>query len=220
MDQENFLSKLKQQDHQAFQQLVQKYHKLMLAVVRPIVGDTWAEEVVQEAWVSAYKALPDFQERSTLKTWLFTIVKNEAFSRYRKESRQESLESHLPDDQQDQNLDEWLQHSFKPGGRWQKPLQQWDLSSPEALLQEEQLQQCIELTLELLKADQKAIFLLRDQEQMGMEEICNILEISHSNARVLLHRARMKLFQVINHYQDTGECQSARGKALTDNVEM
>ncbi|MDG2090470.1 MAG: sigma factor-like helix-turn-helix DNA-binding protein [Gammaproteobacteria bacterium] len=64
----------------------------------------------------------------------------------------------------------------------------------------------MEHTLEILKSDQKVVFLLRDQDQLDMEEVCNILEISHSNPRVLLHRARLKLFQVINHYQDTGEC--------------
>ncbi len=200
-----FLEQLKQQDHQAFKAIVREYHLSMLSLVRPIVGDAWAEEVVQEAWVSIYKALPAFQQRSSLKTWLFTIVKNEAFKRYRKESRQVSLEALPADQKQEQRLDEWLQNSFRPDGHWQASFQ-WDLDSPEAILQEEQLQHCIEKTLNLLQADQKAVFVLRDQEQLSLEEICNILEISNSNARVLLHRARMKLFEVINHYQQTGEC--------------
>jgi len=68
------------------------------------------------------------------------------------------------------------------------------------------LQNCIEHTLEKLQPDQKAVFLLRDQEQLAMEEICNIMDLTHSNARVLLHRARLKLFHVIDHYQETGEC--------------
>ena len=178
----------------------------MVAVARPIVGESWAEEVAQEAWVSIFKALPKFQERSSLKTWIFTILKNEAFSRYRKESKTVSLDAQTDTDQQDKRLNEWIDGAFNSDGHWQKAPVDWGLSSPEALLQEEQLQECIEHTLALLKPEQKAVFLLRDQEQLDMEEVCNILEISHSNARVLLHRARMKLFQVIDHYQETGEC--------------
>jgi RNA polymerase sigma-70 factor (ECF subfamily) len=206
MDSASFLTKLKSQNHQAFNQLVQQYHSSLLTVARTIVGDIWAEEVVQEAWVSIFKALPKFQERSSLKTWIYTILKNEAYSRYKKESKTVSLEAQVPDDQQDRTIEDWLSSSFNKGGGWLNSPSGWDLSSPEALLQEEQLQKCIEHTLELLKPDQKSVFLLRDQEQLAMEEVCNILDISHSNARVLLHRARLKLFQVINHYQDTGEC--------------
>lgn len=200
-----FLEKLKAQDHQAFNQLVKEYHQSLITVARKIVGDGWAEAVVQEAWVSIFKALPNFEGRSSLKTWIYTILKNEAFSRYKKEARTVSLEAQVADDQQDIKIENWLNNAFKNDGHWRHTLA-WDISSPEALLQEEQLQKCIEHTLELLQPDQKAVFLLRDQEQLAMEEICNILDLTHSNARVLLHRARLKLFQVIDHYQETGEC--------------
>jgi RNA polymerase sigma-70 factor (ECF subfamily) len=205
MEQAALLTKLKQQDPQAFGFLVQKYHQSMLSIVRPIAGDTWVEEVVQEAWISIYKALPDFEGRSSLKTWIFTIVRNEAYSRYKKEARLVSLEASVKTAKEDMKLDEWLNSSFNEDGHWSTSFQ-WDLGSPEAILQEEQLLQCIEHALELMQADQKAIFVLRDQEQLEMEEVCNILGISYSNARVLLHRARMKLFKVINYYQETGEC--------------
>jgi RNA polymerase sigma-70 factor (ECF subfamily) len=200
-----FLEKLKAQDHQAFNQLVQEYHQSLITVARPIVGDSWAEEVVQEAWVSIFKALPNFEGRSSLKTWMYTILKNAAFSRYKKESRTVSLEAQAASDQQDVKIDDWLDKAFQQDGHWRNA-PSWGINSPEALLQEEQLQICIEHTLEKLKQDQKAVFLLRDQDQLEMEEVCNILDITHSNARVLLHRARLKLFQVINHYQETGEC--------------
>lgn len=205
-DSASFLIKLKNQDHQAFNHLVQQYHSSLLKVARTIVGDVWAEEVVQEAWVSIFKALPKFQERSSLKTWMYTILKNAAFSRYKKESKTVSLEAQVPDDQQDRSIEDWLSSAFRKDGHWQNSISGWDLGSPKALLQEEQLQACIEHTLERLKPDQKSVFLLRDQEQLSMEEVSNILDITHSNARVLLHRARLKLFQVINHYQETGEC--------------
>ena len=223
-DEAKFLEKLKAQDHQAFNQLVQQYHQSLITVARPIVGDAWAEETVQEAWVSIFKALPKFQGRSTLKTWMYTILKNEAFSRYKKESKTVSLEAQIPDNQQDRSIEDWLSSSFSKDGHWINSPSGWDLSSPEALLQEEQLQQCIEHTLEVLKPDQRAVFLLRDQDQLTMKEVCNILKLTQSNARILLHRARLKLFEVITHYQETGVCKvflcpwSAEGRK--DNVEM
>lgn len=115
-DSASFLIKLKNQDHQAFNQLVQQYHSSLLTVARTIVGDVWAEEVVQEAWVSIFKALPKFQERSSLKTWMYTILKNAAFSRYKKESKTVSLEAQVPDDQQDRSIEDWLSSAFREDG--------------------------------------------------------------------------------------------------------
>ncbi len=80
------------------------------------------------------------------------------------------------------------------------------MDSPDQLLEQTQLQTCIDHTLTQLPPAQKAVFTLRDIEQMPLEEICNTLDIKDSNVRVLLHRARLKLFKVIAHYQETGEC--------------
>ena len=62
------LDKLKQQDHTHFERVVALYHRQLVAVARAIIGDSLAEEVVQEGWVSAYRALPKFEGRSSLKT--------------------------------------------------------------------------------------------------------------------------------------------------------
>ena len=58
----------------------------------------------------------------------------------------------------------------------------------------------------MLPEQQKAVFLLRDMENYTLEQICNILDVSDSNVRVLLHRARLRLYQTIEHFQETGEC--------------
>ena len=58
----------------------------------------------------------------------------------------------------------------------------------------------------MLPEKQKAVFLLRDVEQSPLEQIAELLGLSDSNVRVLLHRARLKLLQVVDHYQETGEC--------------
>src|SRR5690554_250880 len=56
----------------AFTRVVQRYHRPMLVIARAIAGDTWAEEVLQEAWISIHRALPRFEGRSSLQTWLYT----------------------------------------------------------------------------------------------------------------------------------------------------
>ncbi|MFT5422215.1 MAG: RNA polymerase sigma-70 factor (ECF subfamily), partial [Candidatus Endobugula sp.] len=74
-------------DPAAFEHVVAEYHNLMLSVARAIVGSSIADEVAQEAWISAIKALPKFEGRSSLKTWLIQIVSNGAKSRVRRENR-------------------------------------------------------------------------------------------------------------------------------------
>lgn len=190
---------LKQRDHHCFTQLVATYHNTLLTVARSIIGSALADEVVQEAWVSAYNALPSFEGRSSVKTWLFTIVSNHAKTRLRKESRAvslDALEEMFPD----------FSDRFRPDGHWQAAPNQWHTESPESLLEETQLRRCIEHTLMQLPPLQRSVFTLRDLEQLSLEEICNNLGISDSNVRVLLHRARLRLLQVIDRYQETGQC--------------
>jgi RNA polymerase sigma-70 factor (ECF subfamily) len=200
--QENIdLAALRKQDHLAFECLVEKYHRQMIIVARAIIGDSLAEEVVQEAWLSIYHALPSFEGRSSLKTWIYTIVSNQAKTRLRKESRTVNMND------MEEDIPAYLKkENFQSSGHWVTPPPLWDSESPEELLENEQLQRCIEKTLELLPALQKSVFLLRDIEQQSLEEICNMLQIANSNVRVLLHRARLKLMQVIDRYQETGQC--------------
>jgi len=197
------LDQLRRQDHAAFEALVSQHHRPMVAVARAILGDSLAEEVVQEAWVSAYRNLPRFEGRSSIKTWLYTIVSNEAKTRLRKEKRLVALE----DISQDGSVDYLDGDRFYGlSGHWKAPPPSWHMDSPDQLLEEQHLQKCIDYTLTILPTQQKAVFILRDIEQQALSEICNILEVTESYVRVLLHRARVKLMQVIDRYQETGEC--------------
>ena len=195
------LDKLKQQDHTHFERVVALYHRQLVAVARAIIGDSLAEEVVQEGWVSAYRALPKFEGRSSLKTWLYTIIGNEARSRLRREKRIVPLE-----DLNNSDSDYLSDDRFNAIGHWTNPAPDWHLDSPDQLLEEAHLQKCIDHTVSILPGQQKAVFILRDIEQQALSDICNILDVSESYVRVLLHRARLKLMQVIDRYQETGEC--------------
>jgi RNA polymerase sigma-70 factor, ECF subfamily len=197
---DDFLEQLKAQNQEAFSKLVKFHHRQMIHVARAIIGEAQAEEVVQEAWGSIYRNLTKFEGRSSLKTWMFTIVSNGAKTRLRKESRQvlmadvEGSMSGLSED------------LFGSDGGWSRPPPKWDVSSPDQLLEEDQLQDCIEKTAASLPEQQRAVFVLREIEQQDLSEVRNILELSDSNVRVLLHRARVKLMQVIDRYQETGIC--------------
>jgi len=177
----------------AFEQVVSDYHNLMISVARAIVGEAFADEVVQDAWVSAIKALPKFEGRSTLKTWLLHIVSNGAKSRVRRENRMVSL---------DDGWESAPADKFDHTGHRIDNVYTWDEATPEALLANEQLQQVIETAYQQLPALQRAALTMYDMEGLKIEEVCNILDISASNARVLLHRARTTLHHCIEKFQD------------------
>lgn len=184
-------------DDAAINFAVSKYHRQMHYVAKSIVGEKQADDVTQEAWMSVFKSLAKFQQKSSLKTWILRIVANEAKSTLRKDSRNISLEA-ITD-----NNSEFM---FDRTGHWQTVPAQWHDESPDSLVQQEELQDCIEKTVAELPQVQQAVFNMRDVECMALDEICNILDLSSSNTRVLIHRARAKMLKMIDHFQETGTC--------------
>jgi len=180
-------------DPAAFESLVGDYQNLMISVARAIIGEAFADEVVQDAWMSAIKALPKFESRSSLKTWLLHIVSNGAKSRLRREKRQLSLD----DGWQSESSDK-----FDGRGHRYDDVLPWEDDTPEALLANQELSQIIEACFQQLPALQRAALTLYDMEGVKMAEVCNILDISASNTRVLLHRARTTLHHTIEQYRN------------------
>lgn len=199
MEQPEQLDRLRAGDEAAFAALVRQYHRRLQQVARALVGSGEAEEVVQEAWLSAWRALPRFEGRASLKTWLTRIVINAAFARRRRQLPVISL------DQLEDEAPGWSD-CFAGDGHWQRPPGHWRGDTPEALLQQGELGRCLEQTLATLPGLQRAVFMLRTLDEQSAEEVCNALGISESNLRVLLHRARLRLFQTVERYQETGDC--------------
>nr|WP_275590586.1 RNA polymerase sigma factor [Pseudomonas sp. DP-17] len=199
-DDSELLSRLLAGDQQAFRTLVATYQGAMRAVAIAIVGAAHADEVVQDAWLAAVRNLDGFQGRSSLKTWLLTITANTAKSRLRKVRRDVSLDE-LPAPHG--SIDD---SRFAADGHWSPAPLAWHEDSPEALLAEDELRQCLENTLLSLSELQRSVLLLRERQGLELEEICNLLEVSLSNVRVLLHRARLKVFASVEHFEETGEC--------------
>ena len=196
MSEQELIKQLLNGNEQAYRKVVTEYHGSMLYVARAIVGTAIADEVVQEAWVSVIKALPKFEGRSSLKTWILRIVSNNAKTRLRKESRHYSA-----GDANDVESLAIPADRFTENGHWASPPDTWDIASPDALLASNELQGCIKQAINQLPEIQQSILCLRDMEGMSMQDICKILEISESNSRVLLHRARGKVYLAIEKFQ-------------------
>lgn len=196
----DLLVRLRAGEKSAFNQLVKTYHTPMQRFVSAIIGESQAEEVIQETWLAAIRNLDKFEGRSSLKSWLYTIAANEAKGRLRKARR----EVFIDDQPGGENL--FASGRFASDGHWAQPPGIWHDESPEAMLSHEDFRRCLEKHLEKLPEIQRAVLHMRDQDEMEFEEICNILDISASNVRVLAHRARLKIFAMVEHFEETGTC--------------
>jgi RNA polymerase sigma-70 factor (ECF subfamily) len=197
---EQLLPRLLAGEPKAFRQLVAAYQGAMMAVAYAIVGRRYADEVVQDAWLAVVQNLPGFQGRSSLKTWLLTITANAAKSKLRKNRRVVQLDE-LAAPHGSIGTDR-----FASDGHWLNAPQPWHEDSPEALLSEGELRECLDKTLSSLSELQNSVLLLRERQGLELEDICNLLDISLSNVRVLLHRARLKVFATLEHFEATGQC--------------
>jgi len=184
---------------EAYREAVARYSGAMLAVARAIVGPAHADDIVQDAWVTVFRRIQGFEQRASLATWLHRIVSNAAISHLRK-SRREVLEADLPRDE-DASSD-W----FDERGRWHSAPPDWGASSPEALLTASELEDCFDKHLQLVPDKQRSALVMRDMQDMAFEDICETLEVSAPNVRVLLHRARLRLVAMVNVFQETGRC--------------
>lgn len=199
-DEARLLKRLLDGEQRAFAELVQRYQGAMRAVAYAIVGTRQADEAVQDAWLAVVRSLPGFQGRSSLKTWILTITANAAKTRYR-QNRREVLLDDLPSPHG--SIDD---ARFASDGHWLLAPSAWHEDSPEALLGQEELRECLEHTLLSLSDLQSSVLVLRERQGLELEQICNLLELSLSNVRVLLHRARLKVFATLEHFEETGQC--------------
>lgn len=198
VDEGTLIAGLQAGDQEAYRVAVAKYSPRMLATARAIVGPSNADDVVQDAWVTVYRQIEKFEQRSALATWLQRIVANGAISHLRRQKKEASSETN-----QEQPPDaDW----FDSRGRWANPPVAWDTSTPEDLLTASDLQECIDKHIALMTDQQRHVLVMRDMQSQSFDAICNDLGLSASNVRVLLHRGRNKLMKMVDHFQETGTC--------------
>jgi RNA polymerase sigma-70 factor (ECF subfamily) len=180
--------------------LVDLYQNSMVRVATIYVqNQTLAEEVAQETWLRVLKGLERFEGRAAFKTWLFRILTNCAITYSKREGRTipfSDLEN--PDFDADEPTVDPAR--FQPvgdpsAGHWVWPdrPRPWPTETLEDQLMRRELLAHIERAIESLPASQRAVITLHDVEGWASKDICNVLDISETNQRVLLHRARGKV---------------------------
>jgi RNA polymerase sigma-70 factor (ECF subfamily) len=188
-------------DEAAFAALVTRHHGPLLRIARSYVpSQAVAEEVVQETWLAVLNGLSRFEGRSSLKTWIFTILGNRAKSRGARERRSipiSALDRGGDSDEGDAAVDP---DRFTDKGRWARPPDRWDRDTPEQLVISAEARTVLERAIAELPPTQQAVITMRDLEGLGSQEVCNILELSETNQRVLLHRARSKIRRALEIY--------------------
>lgn len=187
-------------DESAFRDLVRMYNASLLRVAQIYVSSrAVAEEVVQETWLAVLEGLDRFEGRSSLKTWIFTILANRAKTRAIRERRMIPFSALSPERVPEPAVEpERFRDSEDPRwpGHWTSPPQPW----PEDKLVSRETREKLAEAIDQLPASQRAVISLRDLEGWPSEEVCNALGISETNQRVLLHRARAKVRRALEEY--------------------
>lgn len=162
----------------------------MLRLARAYVRDAAAaEEVVQETWLAVLRGIDHFEGRSSFKTWLYTILVNRARTRGKRDKRVIAFADLARDESADASE---LTESFDAEGHWSAFPVSWE-TSPSAAVERAELQQLARTAIDALPPAQRAVIVLRDIEGLASDVVCNILQISETNQRVLLHRARQRV---------------------------
>jgi RNA polymerase sigma-70 factor (ECF subfamily) len=197
------LEALRAGDEEAFRALVREYQPSLVRVARIYVPtQAAAEEVAAETWLAVVNGLSRFEGRSSLRTWIFRILTNIAKTRAVRDGRTLPFSAlsdpgRVPEAAVD--ADRFLDpdHQRWPG-HWAVKPAAWP---EEALLAAETRERLAE-AIEALPATQRAVISLRDIEGWSSEEVRNALDLSETNQRVLLHRARSKVRAALESYLD------------------
>ena len=202
-DEADLIARLRGGDERAFEALVDLHYPTMLTVARGYVKSrAVAEEVVQEAWVGVLRGLDRFEGRASLRTWIIRIVANIAQTRGAREARSVPLSSLAPaGDEPAVDPDRFRGRDDAFPGHWCQYPSDWQALPEHALLGRETLALVMDVVKQLPPAQQQVIT-LRDISGYSSEEVCEALDISGGNQRVLLHRARSRVRAALEGHLD------------------
>ena len=176
-------------------ELVERYHASFVRVAQMYVASlAVAEEVAQEAWLGILNGIGGFEKRSSLKTWMFRILTNIAKTRGTRERRTVPFSSLAAEDDEPAVEPERFR-----ADQWAQPPPGWGQNPEERLLSAE-TQALILEAIEALPPAQRAVITMRDIAGLSADEACSALDVSETNQRVLLHRARAKVRKAIEEH--------------------
>lgn len=196
------LRALRDGDEVAFARVANLYFPGMMRLALTHVDSrATAEEVIQETWMAAIRGIPRFEGRSSVKTWLFRILRNLARTRGRRDARMRTFSDlGSPSNQGgDAEMPHGAGDARTPDGSSLQAM--WVRSTdPEQHVLARELARRIERALAALPQRQREVITLRDIEGWSAEDVCNALGLSQTNQRVILHRARDRVRSELRDY--------------------
>ncbi len=164
-----------------------------------------AEEVVQDTWIGVLRGLERFEGRSSLRTWIFRICTNIAKTQGQREGRSVPFASLVGDDLDTPTWDptSFLGADSASAGHWSSLPNDWRGLPPERL-QAAETRGIVASAIDALPPMQAEVIRLRDVAGWSSEEVRNALDLTETNQRVLLHRARAKVRRALDAYFERG----------------
>ena len=199
---DELVTRLKAGDELAFRSLIDEYNAPLRRVARNYVAtDAAADEVVQDTWVGVLRGIDRFEQRSSLKTWIYRILLNIARTRGVRDKRSIPFASLGTDHEDGPTFEpERFQHANDPHpGHWAGFPTRWH-DQPEIRAVGHETIAVVRAALEMLPPNQQDVVRLRDIEGWTSTEVCNALDLTETNQRVLLHRGRAKLRAALEMY--------------------
>jgi RNA polymerase sigma-70 factor, ECF subfamily len=191
-DDRALLKRLRAGDESAFEELVARHDGALRRVARTFVRtDSAADDVVQETWLGVVRGLDSFEGRSSLRTWIFRILVNTARTRGARDARNLPFSALETEDRPAVDP-----AAFAADGRWTSTPPRLD-ADPESGLLSAELREQLLRALDELSSDQRAVITLRDLIGFSAGEVCELLDLSEVNQRVLLHRARARVRAIL-----------------------
>jgi RNA polymerase sigma-70 factor, ECF subfamily len=203
----DLIERLRARDEDAFMSLVDHLQPMMLRVARMYVSSqAVAEEVVQEAWLGVLQGIDRFEGRSSLRTWILRIVSNIAKTKGQREGRSVPFASLAGDDLDRPTFDpdRFLGPGEEWAGHWSSMPTEWRGLPDERALASETLA-VVRAAIDALPPMQAEVIRLRDVLGWTSEEVRNALDLTETNQRVLLHRARAKVRLALEREMETEE---------------
>lgn len=204
-DDSALVDRLLARDEKAFAAVVELHHESLVRLALAFVSSrAVAEEVAQETWVAVLRGLSSFERRSSFKTWAFRILSNRAKTRGIREGRTVPFSALGSDDEAGSHEPAVDPSRFDGKQMWAEPPSSWG-ADPEEKLARAEAVHFLDEAIAALPPNLRAVVLLRDVEGLDAADACNALEISETNQRVLLHRARSRLRKALAQHLGLGE---------------
>jgi RNA polymerase sigma-70 factor (ECF subfamily) len=188
----DLVARLRAGDEAAYGALIDRYYSAMIHVALGFVPSRpVAEDVVQDTWLAVVTGIGRFEERSSFKTWLFRILVNRARSRGVREHRCVAFSS-----LEDREPSRGCAPEDAPGAL----IGTFRMAQPDDAVLNDELALVISAAIDRLPGRQRQVLVLRDVEGWSAAEVCELLEVSEANQRVLLHRARAAIRTIVVPY--------------------